>query len=289
MSARGDGAWGWRAIVLFSVLVYVFMFAPILVTVILSFNDSMFGGFPMTGVSLRWYARLFENEAVLRAFKTSIWIAVLTSLACTVLGVMAALALTRYEFRGREWVGTLVIMPALVPETILGVGLLLLMKWLQQPRTYLLLILGHIILALPFVVLVVQARLIGIKRVYEEASLSLGANRFATFHEITLPLLMPAIVASLLLVFTISFDNITASMFWRPPGVETMPTQILAMLKVSISPEINALGTLMIVVTVGLPLAAGAFARILSGRSRKPQEGETVHETYARQTPRTAA
>jgi spermidine/putrescine transport system permease protein len=118
-------------------------------------------------------------------------------------------------------------------------------------------------LALPFVVLVVQARLIGIKRVYEEAALSLGANRFNTFREITLPLLMPAIVASLLLVFTISFDNITASLFWRPPGVETMPTQILAMLKVSISPEINALGTLMVAVTVGLPLAGGLITRIL--------------------------
>jgi spermidine/putrescine transport system permease protein len=258
-----DGAWGWRLVKLVTILVYIFMFAPIIVTIVLSFNASMFGGFPMTGVSLRWYGRLLENEAVLRAFKTSIWIAILTAIVCTVIGVMAAIALTRYEFRGKEWVNTLVIMPALVPETILGVGLLLLMKWLAQPRTLLVLLLGHIMLALPFVVLVVQARLIGIKRVYEEASLSLGANRFNTFREVTFPLLMPAIVASLLLVFTISFDNITASLFWRPPGVETMPTQILAMLKISISPEINALGTLMVLVTVGLPLAGGAIARIL--------------------------
>src|SRR5262249_39091526 len=148
-----------------TILVYIFMFAPIIVTIVLSFNDSMFGGFPMTGVSLRWYAKLLENEAVLRAFKTSIWIAIVTAIVCTVIGVMAAIALTRYEFRGKEWVNTLVIMPALVPETILGVGLLLLMKWLAQPRTLLVLLLGHIMLALPFVVLVVQARLIGIKRV----------------------------------------------------------------------------------------------------------------------------
>jgi spermidine/putrescine transport system permease protein len=260
---RGEGVWGWRLIKLMTILVYIFMFAPIIVTIVLSFNASMFGGFPMTGLSLHWYGRLLENEAVLRAFRTSLWIAVLTGFICTVIGVMAAIALTRYDFRGKEWVNTLVIMPALVPETILGVGLLLLMKWLQQPRTLLVLLLGHIMLALPFVVLVVQARLIGIKRVYEEAALSLGANRFNTFREVTFPLLMPAIVASLLLVFTISFDNIAASLFWRPPGVETMPTQILAMLKVSISPEINALGTLMVVVTVGLPLAGGAIARIL--------------------------
>jgi spermidine/putrescine transport system permease protein len=258
-----DGVWGWRLVKLVTILVYVFMFAPIIVTIVLSFNASMFGGFPMTGLSLHWYGRLLENEAVLRAFKTSAWIAVVTALVCTAIGVLAAIALTRYEFRGKEWVNTLVIMPALVPETILGVGLLLLMKWLSQPRTLLVLLLGHIMLALPFVVLVVQARLIGIKRVYEEAALSLGANRFNTFREVTLPLLMPAIVASLLLVFTISFDNISASLFWRPPGVETMPTQILSMLKISISPEINALGTIMVLVTVGLPLAGGAIARIL--------------------------
>jgi spermidine/putrescine transport system permease protein len=258
-----SGIWGWRAVKAVTLLVYIFMFAPIIVTIVLSFNASMFGGFPMTGLSLQWYGKLFHNEAVLRAFKTSVWIALVTAAVCTVIGVMAAIPLTRYEFRGKQWMNTLVILPALVPETILGVGLLLLMRWAHQPRSYLLLVLGHIMLALPFVVLVVQARLIGIKRVYEEASLSLGANRFATFREVTLPLLMPAIVASVLLVFTISFDNIPASLFWRPPGVETMPTQILAMLKISISPEINALGTLMVLITIGLPLAGGLLGRIL--------------------------
>lgn len=267
-AAEERRGFGWRGIQVFTVLVYVFMFAPILVVIVLSFNASQFGGFPMTGFSLRWYHRLMENEAVLRAFQTSIWVAVVTSVVCTVLGVMGALALVRYEFRGKELVNTLLIAPALVPETVLGVGLLLLMRWAHQPRTLLLLILGHIMLALPYVVLVVQARLIGIKRVYEEAAMSLGANRFQTFREITLPLLMPAIVASVLLVFTISFDNITASMFWRPAGVETMPTQILSMLKVSISPEVNALGTLMIIVTVGLPLLGGGLARYLARGAR---------------------
>ncbi|WP_338049032.1 ABC transporter permease [Rhodoligotrophos defluvii] len=256
--------WGWQAVKVLTILVYIFMFAPILAVVILSFNDSMFGGFPMTGFSLRWYEKLMGNEAVLRAFRTSLWVALVTSVICTTLGIMAAMALVRYEFPGKQLVNTMVIAPALVPETVLGVGLLLLIRWAQEPRTLGLMVAGHIMLALPYVVLVVQARLIGIKRVYEEAALSLGANRFHTFREVTLPLLMPAIVASMLLVFTISFDNITASMFWRPSGVETMPTQILSMLKISISPEINALGTLMIVITVGVPLLGGALARMLA-------------------------
>jgi spermidine/putrescine transport system permease protein len=115
-------------------------------------------------------------------------------------------------------------------------------------------------------VLIVQARLIGVKRVFEEAAWSLGANRWQTFKEITMPLIMPAMLAGLLLAFTISFDNVSASVFWRPPGVETMPTEILGMLKVSISPEINALGALMILITVGLPLLGGAVARLLIRR-----------------------
>ncbi|MGE3873606.1 MAG: ABC transporter permease, partial [Parvibaculaceae bacterium] len=107
-----SGIWGWRAVKLVTVLVYIFMFAPILVTIILSFNASMFGGFPMTGLSLQWYGKLFQNEAVLRAFKTSVWIAILTAAVCTVIGVAAAIALTRYEFRGKHWMNTLVILPA---------------------------------------------------------------------------------------------------------------------------------------------------------------------------------
>ena len=109
---------------------------------------------------------------------TSLWIALVTAAVTTVLGVMAAFALVRFEFRGKQALSTLVILPALVPETILGVGLLVLIKAVDQPRTMLLLVLGHILLALPYVVLIVQARMVGIRRVYEEAALSLGASRF---------------------------------------------------------------------------------------------------------------
>ena len=255
-------------------LVYIFMFAPIAATVVLSFNASMFGGFPITGFSLHWYQTLFENERVLAAFQTSLWIALFTAAVTTAVGVAAALALVRFEFPGKAAVNTLAILPALVPETILGVGLLVLIKAIDQPRTYLLLLMGHILLAVPFVVLVIQARLIGIRRVYEEAAMSLGATRGATFREVTLPLLLPAVFASVLLAFTISFDNTTASLFWRPAGVETMPTQILSMLKVSISPEVNALGTLMVVITVGVPLLGGVIAKILSEMKRRRQKGE---------------
>ena len=203
-------------------------------------------------------------------------IAVVTAAVTTLVGIVTALALVRFDFRGKGALGTLVILPALVPETILGVGLLILIKSIDQPRSLPILVLGHILLALPYVVLIAQARMVGVKRVYEEAALSLGASRLASFREITLPLLIPAVVAGALLSFTISFDNTSASLFWRPAGVETMPTQILSMLKTSISPEVNALGTVMIVMTVGIPLIGGILIQIFTRRTRRYKTRETA-------------
>jgi spermidine/putrescine transport system permease protein len=273
-SRNREGRWAWRLTGFITLCVYIFMFAPIVATVVLSFNSSMFGGFPMTGFSLQWYGKLLANEQVLAAFQTSMWIALVTAAVTTAVGVVTAFALIRFEFPGKQAISTLVILPALVPETILGVGLLVAIKAIDQPRTLLLLVLGHILLAVPYVVLIAQARMVGIRRVYEEAALSLGASRLASFREITLPLLVPAVVAGALLAFTISFDNTSASLFWRPAGVETMPTQILSMLKISISPEINALGTIMILVTVGIPLAGGLILHGLTRLNRrgKPEE-----------------
>ena len=195
-------------------------------------------------------------------------------MVATFVGLLTSFALVRFEFRAKQIISTLVILPALVPETILGVGLLVMMKAIDQPRTLLLLVLGHILLALPYVVLIMQARLIGIRRVYEEAALSLGATRLQSFREITFPLLFPAVIAGALLAFTISFDNTSASLFWRPAGVETMPTQILSMLKVSISPEVNALGTAMIAMTVGVPLIGGLILQSLTRIKKLGQKRE---------------
>ena len=251
----------WNGILAYTTLVYIFTFAPIVIVLLLSFNDSMFGSFPMTGVSLRWFHELANNDAIVRAFKTSLLLGSLTAVISTVLGVCACIAIVRYKFPGKEYINTLLVSPILVPEVVLGVSLLLFLKWLDMSRSFVVLLLGHVIVTLPYVVLVIQARLFGIKRVYEEAALSLGANRIQTFREITMPLLMPAIFAGMLFAFTISFDNVTATMFWKSAGTETVPTQIFGMLRNSISPEINALGTVMIVITVGLPLIAGGVAR----------------------------
>lgn len=252
---------GWNAIRVTTVLVYLFMFVPVAVVLLLSFNSSEFGSFPMDGLSLRWFFELWNNDAIVRAFQTSLLLGSLTAIFSTTVGVLASLAVIRYRFPGKELVNTALVAPILVPEVVLGVALLLFLRWLAMPKNFVLLLLGHVIITLPFVVLVVQARLVGIRRDYEEAAMSLGANRLQTFLQVTLPLLMPAVLAGMLFAFTISFDDITATLFWKPAGTETVPTQIFAMLRNSISPEINALGTVMVVITVAMPLVAGALAR----------------------------
>ncbi|WP_417454023.1 ABC transporter permease [Kiloniella sp.] len=257
---------GWSVIRAWTATVYLFMFLPVAVVVLLSFNSNQFGSFPVTGFSFRWFIELWENEAILRAFKTSMILGALTALISTFLGVLASLALVRYKVPGRDFISTLLIAPVLVPEVVLAVALLLFLNFLSLHKSFFLLLLGHVIFTLPFVVLVVQARLVSIRRDYEEAAMSLGANPIQAFLTITLPLLAPAIFAGMLFAFTISFDDITGTLFWKPGGIETVPTQIFSMLRNSISPEINALGSVMIILTVGLPLIGLGIARRIAAK-----------------------
>jgi len=257
----GEGRFGWAVLRFCSIAVYVFMFAPIVVVVLLAFNSSRSGAFPMEGFSLQWFGKLFANQSIIDAFKTSLILAATSGALATVIGVMAALALVRYSFKGKEGVQTFLSLPLLMPEVVMGVALLMFLKFLSMPRSFAVLLLGHTVLSLPYVVLVVQARLVGLRASYEEAAWSLGANRIQTFFEVTLPLISPAIVGGFLFAATLSFDNITATLFWKKPGLETVPTKIFAMLRTSISPEINALGAVMILITILLPLVAGYMVR----------------------------
>lgn len=260
------GGWAGWILKVFTGLVYVFLFGPVLVVILLSFNTADYGSFPIQGFGLHWFAQLAEDDNVLRSLKISLLLGAATAIVCCAVGVTAAVALARYEFFGKKTMNTFLLTPLLVPETVLAVGLLLLIRMFNQPRSLALLLAGHIMLALPYVILVVHARMLAIQDVYAEAAATLGANRFQIFRAVTLPLLMPAITGGILLAFTISFDDVTGSIFWRPVGTETLPTQIYNMLRDSVSPEINALGTVMIAVTVGLPLLAISFFRVRSQR-----------------------
>jgi spermidine/putrescine transport system permease protein len=255
---------GWTLIKIYTFFVYVFLFAPIVVVMVLAFNPQQFGIFPMEGFSLRWFVKLAQNEAIIGAFKNSLVLGSLTAVFSTAIGILAALAFIRFDFRGKNTINTMLLSPIMIPEVVLGVALLLFLRWLQQPKSFVLLLIGHVVLTLPYVLLIVQARLGGIKIEYEEAAKSLGANAVQTFKEITLPLLLPAILAGALFSFTISFDDITATLFWATAQNQTVPVKIFSMLRNSISPEINALGFVMIVLTVATPLLAGYLSRKFS-------------------------
>ncbi|WP_035244155.1 ABC transporter permease [Desulfonatronovibrio hydrogenovorans] len=255
---------GWSFIRLYTILVYVFMFLPIVVVIILSFDTQQFASFPMQGFTLKWYAELAQNQSIIQAFKSSLLLGTLAALISTTIAVPAAMAFVRYSFRGKNSLNTLLLAPIMVPEVVLGVALLLFMRWLQQPKSFAMLLLGHVMLTLPYVLLIVQARMVSINNVYEEAAKSLGANPFQTFREVTLPLLLPAVLAGILFAFTISFDNITATLFWATAEHQTVPVRIFGMLRHSISPEINALGTVMIFFTIMAPLTAALLIRYFS-------------------------
>lgn len=263
---------GWSLIRIATILVYLFLFAPVAVVILLAFNANQFGSFPIEGFSTRWFEALWNNDAIIRAFKTSLLLGALTSAISTTFGTLAALAMVRYDFPGKRSISTLLVAPILIPEVVLAVALLLFLQFLSMPKSLGLLLMGHVVFTLPFVVLVVQARLVSIRRDVEEAAMSLGATPIQTFFEITLPLMMPAVMAGMLFSFTISFDDITGTLFWKPGGVETVPTQIFAMLRNSISPEINALGAVMVIFTIALPLIATAIARIASARKIRAQK-----------------
>lgn len=257
------GTWsaGNRLLDVYTVLVYVFLFAPIFFVVVLSFGSQMFSTFPPKAYSLHWYWKLFHHESLMQAARTSLALGACASVISTTIGTMAAMAFVRYRFPGKNLLNTLMLSPVVVPEVVTGIALLLFLRFLQQPQSFSLLLLGHVMLTLPYTILVVQARLYGFSRTVEEAALSLGANEFQTFFTITLPLILPGVLAALLFAFTISWDDITATLFWASPSSQTIPIKIWAMLKFSISPEINALGTILLAVTIAGPLVAGYFAR----------------------------
>jgi spermidine/putrescine transport system permease protein len=148
------------------------------VVIVLAFNPKQFGIFPMEGVSFRWFIKLAQNESIIEAFQNSLVLGSLTAVISTGIGILAALAFIRFEFPGKNTLNTLLLSPIMIPEVVLGVALLLFLRWLQQPKSFALLLIGHVVLTLPYVLLIVQARLVGIKKEYEEAAKSLGANAF---------------------------------------------------------------------------------------------------------------
>lgn len=223
----------------------IFLFAPLVVLAVYSFNDST-STVVWRGFSVRWYAKLFTNRALLGSVQVSVIVSLVSAFISTALGTLTALAVVRFKFPGRETLGTLLIAPLVIPEIVLGVALLVLVVVTRIPLGYVTLVMGHVVVTVPFAILIVRAAVAAFDTRLEEAAQDLGANGLQTFTRVTLPILLPSIGAAFLLTATLSFDNFVCSVFLSGVGTTPLPVRIYSMLKLGITPEINAMGVLLI-------------------------------------------
>lgn len=254
-----------RLLAVYSWLILGFLYLPILVIVVLSFNKSRFG-VSWTGFTLDWYARLFANERVLEYLSNTLIVAVVSTTVSTVIGTLLAIGLVRYEFRIKSFLRYLLYVPVVVPDVVMGISLLLLFNTVREsigwPRLSLLtIILAHVSFQVAYVTLVVRARLMLLDPALEEAARDLGATDWRTFREVTLPLISPGVVSGALLAFSLSLDDFVVTFFTSGSGSTTLPLYIYGKVKTGITPDIHALSTLMVGATILILLLGLLFWR----------------------------
>jgi spermidine/putrescine transport system permease protein len=237
-----------RALTTWAVLMYAFLYLPILTLIIFSFNNSRVG-VVWKGVTFNWYRKLFQDTSIMIALENSLIIAVATTVVATVIGTMAALAMHKYHFRGKLLWNSLVYMPVIIPEIVVGVSLLSFFAFLKIALGIGTITIAHIAFCVSYVVIVVRARLHGFDQSLEEASMDLGANKYKTFFYVTLPLIAPGIISAALLCFTLSIDDFVITFFTQGPNSTTLPVKIYSMVKFGVTPVINAVSTLFLIVT----------------------------------------
>jgi len=247
---RGAGAMLCR---LYLGLVLLFLYLPIAVMMAMAFNRSALYELPMQ-FDTKWFVALMQNEKLLQASLNSVLIAVANTIIATSLGTMAALAFQRYRFRGRTLLQLLLFPPITIPWLIIGTSMLVLFFWIGVGRGLHAILLGHVALSLPYVIVVVGAWLKSFGESLEEAAATLGASPWQTFWRVSLPVMAPGIVAAALFAFAVSFDQFQISRFLAPPGVSTLPVVIYSAIRQGYTPEINAISTIIILVSMGLML-----------------------------------
>jgi spermidine/putrescine transport system permease protein len=255
--------WPRRLLVSHGVLVYLFLYLPIAVLVVFSFNAARQTAV-WTGFTLDWYRRLLRDGVLLGAVRNSLEVAAVTTVVATVLGTLAAFALGTLGtqgtspggFRGQRATQALLMLPVVIPEIVLGAALVTFFGVSHLRLSLATVIIAHVVFSISYVAIVVRARLAGLDPALEEAARDLGAGAFDTFRRVTLPLLLPGVVASALLVFTLSIDDYVITSFVAGVGATTLPLHIYSMLKVGVTPEVNAVSTLLLAVTVVLIVAA---------------------------------
>ncbi|MGL4185323.1 MAG: spermidine/putrescine ABC transporter permease PotC [Thiotrichaceae bacterium] len=240
--------------------IFIFLYTPIAILVVNSFNDSKYG-YEWKGFTWKWYEKLFENEALTQAFFNSLLVAVLAASAATIIGTLMALALYRYKFPLKGTASGLLFVLMMSPDIVLAITFLVIFIALGIELGFWSLLIAHITFCLPFVVITVYAQLKGFDKYLLEAAQDLGASESRIFRSIILPLISPAIIAGWLLSFTLSLDDVIISSFVTGPSFEVLPIRVFSMVKVGVSPEVNVLAALLLVISLTLVTVASLLIR----------------------------
>lgn len=253
-------------------LVFVFLVAPLVAIIPLSFNGGQFLTYPLNGLSLQWYAEFFTDPDWIRSLKNSLIVGVVSTLLATFLGTLASLGLVRARFRGRSLVMAVLLSPMIVPLVITAVGFYLFFAPYGLTATYTGLILAHTALAAPFVVITVTATLQGYDQTLTRAAASLGAGPVLAFRKVTLPLIAPGVASGALFAFATSFDEVVVVLLVAGPGQRTLPREMFSGIRENISPTIMAVATLLIIFSTVL-LVTLELLRRRNARLRGQAEG----------------
>ena len=242
----------------FVFLIFMFIYVPIAVIVAYSFNKSK-ASIVWTGFTFQWFTKLFEDDNILTAFKNSLEVAVMATAISTTIGTLGALGLYRYKFKGKGVIDGLLYIPIVIPEIIMGIALLAYFSSLNMSLGIFTIVLAHCTFCIPYVLIIVKSRLAGFDKSIEEAAMDLGANKAVVFRTVTLPLIYPAVISGAMMAFALSLDDVILNFFVAGPESTTLPLKIFSMLKFGLTPEINALCTAMLVITLLILLISQKF------------------------------
>ena len=238
-----------------SVLVFIFLYLPIVLLVGYSFNSSRLN-ILWEGFTLKWYSQLWQNQPLIQALKNSIIVAVFTCGLSVALGTLGAWLLYRYRFPAKRAIQTLIFIPMVIPEIIMGISLMIFFAAIAFEFGYTTIIISLISFCFPFVLVAVQARLSGVDPFLEEAAMDLGATPIQAFWKVMVPYMLPSIVSGTLMSFTLSLDELIVTYFTMSPETATLPIKVFGMAKVGLNPMLNAISTIFILATVAFVLIA---------------------------------
>ncbi|MBP1736798.1 MAG: Spermidine Putrescine transporter permease component potC [Oscillospiraceae bacterium] len=233
---------------LYACLVYLFLYLPIAVVIAFSFNTSK-TNIIFEGFTFEWYAKMFDNRQLMESFQNTLIVAGVSTVFSLVLGTLCAVGLYKFEFKLKSLVSNSLYIPIAIPEIVFGIAMLVFFSSVHISTGMFTLIVSHITFSMPFVAITVRSRVAGFDRSIEEAAKDLGANEFRTFMRVTLPMIMPGVISGGMLALTMSLDDVVISFFTAGPDSTTLPLKILGMVKKGVSPDVNALSTLMILGT----------------------------------------